>query len=154
MADNLRATLSDALKDAMRARDQRATGTLRLILAALKDRDIAARGRGNSEGIDPAEIVEMLRRMVRQRQESIELYEKGDRPELAQQEREEIVIIERYLPKLFDETQTRAAVDEAVTAVGAQSVKEMGKVMAYLKDKYASQIDMAKAGAAVKQRFG
>lgn len=149
----LRNQLSDALKTAMKERDQRSVSTIRLILAALKDRDIAARGNGNSEGIGEAEIVEMLRKMVKQREESIGLYEQGGRLELAQQEREEIGVIERYLPKQMDEAEIKAAVEKAVVELGAQSLKDMGKVMGALKQGYAGRMDMAKAGQLVKQKL-
>jgi hypothetical protein len=149
----LRTELNDALKASMKAKDERRTGTLRLILAALKDRDIAARGNGNSEGIGETEIVEMLRKMVKQREESIGLYEQGGRLELAQQEREEIGVIERFLPKQMDEAETRAAVEKTMAEVGAQSLKDMGKVMGALKQSYAGRMDMAKAGQLVKQKL-
>jgi uncharacterized protein YqeY len=149
----LRTELNDALKTAMKQRDQRSVSTVRLILAALKDRDIAARGAGNSEGIGETEIVEMLRKMVKQREESIGLYEQGGRLELAQQEREEIGVIERFLPKQMDEAETRAAVEKTMAEVGAQSLKDMGKVMGALKQSYAGRMDMAKAGQLVKQKL-
>jgi uncharacterized protein len=149
----LRTELSDALKTAMKGRDQRSVSTVRLILAALKDRDIAARGRGISDGIDETEIVEMLRKMVRQREESIALYEQGGRLELAQQEREEIGVIERFLPKQMDEAETRAAVEAALAEHDARSLKDMGKVMGALKQTYAGRMDMAKAGQMVKQKL-
>lgn len=149
----LRTELSDALKTAMKARDQRSVSTVRLILAALKDRDIAARGNGNSEGIGETEIVEMLRKMVKQREESIALYEQGGRLELAEQEREEIGVIERFLPKQMDEAETRAAVEAAVAELGARTLKDMGKVMGALKQSYAGRMDMAKAGQLVKAKL-
>lgn len=149
----LRTELSDALKKAMKERDQRSVSTIRLILAALKDRDIAARGGGNSEGIGEPEIIEMLRKMVRQREESIALYEQGGRLELAQQEREEIGVIERYLPKQMSEAETKAAVEAAVAELGAQSLKDMGKVMGALKLNYGGRMDMAKAGQLVKAKL-
>lgn len=149
----LRNKLNDALKTAMKERDQRSVSTVRLILAALKDRDIAARGDGNSEGIGETEIVEMLRKMVKQREESIGLYEQGGRLELAQQEREEIGVIERFLPKQMDEAETKAAVEKAMAEVGAQTLKDMGKVMGALKQAYAGRMDMAKAGQLVKQKL-
>jgi len=149
----LRSDLNDALKRAMKERDQRSVSTIRLILAALKDRDIAARGNGNSEGIGEAEIVEMLRKMVKQREESIGLYEQGGRLELAQQEREEIGVIERYLPKQMDDAEIKAAVEKAVGELDAHSLKDMGKVMGALKQGYAGRMDMAKAGQLVKQKL-
>lgn len=150
----LRPRLSDELKTAMKAKDQRATSTLRLILAALKDRDIAARDRGVTDGIGDDEIVEMMQKMVRQRRESIELYEKADRPELARQEAEEIAVIERFLPKQLSEAETAAAVEKVIAETGAASIKDMGKVMGALKSGYAGRMDFGKAGALVKQKLG
>jgi len=115
----LRPRLNDELKAAMKAKDVRAVSTLRLILAALKDRDIAARGKGNTEGIGEDEIGELLQKMVRQRHEAIALYEQGNRKDLAQQERDEIAVIERFLPRQLDETEVEAAVGAAIAAVGA-----------------------------------
>jgi uncharacterized protein YqeY len=129
----LRATLNDALKTAMKAKNQRATSTLRLILAALKDRDIAARGTGSSEPISDAAILEMLQKMIKQRHESIEMYRKGAREDLVKQEQEEIVVIESFLPKQMDEAETTQAVDAAIAAVGATGIKDMGKTIAALK---------------------
>lgn len=150
----LRTRFTDELKQAMKAQDQPAVATLRLILAGLKERDIEARARSNSDGIGEAEIVEMLRRMVRQRHESIELYEKGNRPELARQEAGEIAILKRFLPQQMDEAQTAKAVEAVVAGLGASSIKDMGRVMAALKQRYAGQMDFAKAGQLAKQRLG
>ena len=149
----LRQRLNDALKEAMKARDQRSVSTLRLVLAQLKDRDIAARPAGNASGIGEAEIEEMLLKMVKQRQESIALYKQGNRPDLVRQEEEEIAVIERFMPKQLDEAEAAAAVEAAIAETGAQSVKEMGKVMAKLKGRFAGRMDFAKAGALVKQRL-
>ena len=149
----LRQRLNDALKAAMKARDQRSVSTLRLVLAQLKDRDIAARPAGNASGIGEAEIEEMLLKMVKQRQESIVLYKQGNRPDLVQQEEEEIAVIERFMPKQLDAAEAAAAVEAAIAETGAQSVKEMGKVMAKLKERFAGRMDLAKAGAVVKQRL-
>ena len=149
----LRQRLNDALKEAMKARDQRSVSTLRLVLAQLKDRDIAARPAGNASGIGEGEIEEMLVKMVKQRQESIVLYRQGNRPDLVQQEEEEIAVIERFMPKQLDEEEAAAAVEAAIAETGAQSVKEMGKVMAKLKERFAGRMDFAKAGALVKQRL-
>ena len=148
-----RTELSDALKDAMRAKEVRAVSTLRLILAALKDRDIAARGKGNSEGISDADILDLLQKMVRQRRESIELFEKGDRQDLADKEAEEIVIIQRFLPKQMDADQIQGAVQEIIEELGAATIKDMGRVMAALKERYAGRMEFAKASALVKQRL-
>jgi uncharacterized protein YqeY len=150
----LRERLSDDLKAAMRAKDQRAVSTLRLALAALKDRDIAARETGNMAGIGDAEIVDMLQKLVRQRRDSIEAYEKGGRPELARQEAEEIAVIERYLPKGLSEAEAARAISDAIAATGATTVKDMGRVMARLKEQFAGRLDLAKVGALVKQRLG
>ena len=149
----LRQRLNDALKEAMKARDQRSVSTLRLVLAQLKDRDIAARPAGNASGIGEGEIEEMLLKMVKQRQESIVLYKQGNRPDLVQQEEEEIAVIERFMPKQLDEEEAAAAVEAAIAEIGAQSVKEMGKIMAKLKERFAGRMDLAKAGAVVKQRL-
>ena len=149
----LRARLNDELKVAMKARDQRAVSTVRLILAALKDRDIAARTRGNTEGISDEEIADLLQKMVRQRRESIDLYEQGNRQDLAQQEREEIVIIERFLPKQMGDTEMAEAVSAVVAELGVGSVKDMGRVMAALKQRHSGQMDFSKASALVKQRL-
>ncbi len=149
----LRTQFNDSLKDAMRAKDQRAVSTIRMILAGLKDRDIAARSRGVIDGIDEAEILSMLQTLVKQRNESAGLYDQGGRPELAQQEREEIAVIERFLPKQMSEEESTAAIDAIVTELGASSIKDMGKVMAELKARHAGQMDFAKAGGLVKARL-
>ena len=147
----LRERLNDALKKAMLAKEQRATATLRLILAALKDRDIAARGKGQSEGIGDDEILSMLQTMIKQRRESIEMYRKGGRDELAQREAEEIEVIESFLPEQMDDAATEAAIRQTIESVGASGLKEMGKVMAALREEYAGQMDFAKAGKVAKQ---
>ena len=147
----LRDKLNDAMKEAMRARDQAALGTIRLILAKLKDVDIAARTEANREGVAEDKILSMLQGMIKQRNESIVLYEKGNRADLADKEKAEIVVIERFLPTQMDEAAVDAAVREAVTAAGATTVKDMGGVMAALKAKYAGQMDFATASAAVKK---
>ncbi len=148
-----RTELSDALKDAMRAKEACAVSTLRLILAALKDRDIAARGKGNSEGVSAAEILDLLQKMVRQRREAIELFEKGDRQDLADKEAEEIKVIQRFLPKQLDSDQVRGAVQEIIEELGAATIKDMGRVMAALKERYAGRMEFAKASALVKERL-
>jgi uncharacterized protein len=150
----LRERLTEELKTAMKAKDQRTVSTVRMILAALKERDIAVRDKGNRDGIADPEIVEMMQKLVRQRRDSIELYEKGGRPELAQQEAEEIAVIERYLPKAMDEAEATAAISAAIAETGASNIKDMGRVMAHLKERYAGRMDFAKAGALVKQKLG
>lgn len=138
----------------MKSRDQAATSTLRLILAALKDRDIAARTRGVSDGVDETEIVEMMQKMVKQRQESAELYKQGARQDLVDQELGEITLIERYLPQKLSDAESDAAVDQVVAELGATSIKDMGRVMAALKERFVGRMDFAKAGARVKQKLG
>jgi uncharacterized protein YqeY len=149
----LRQELNEALKTALKAGDTRARSTLRLILAALKDRDIAARP-AKTDGIDESEIAELLNKMVRQRRESITLYEQGNRLDLAQQEAEEIAVIERFLPKQLSEADASAAIDATIAELGAGSIKDMGKVMAALKAKYTGQMDFGRASALVKQKLG
>ncbi|QDO99474.1 GatB/YqeY domain-containing protein [Ferrovibrio terrae] len=147
----LRETLNQALKDAMKAKDARRLATLRLILAALKDRDIAARTSGDDRtGIPDEAILGLLQTMVKQRRESITLYEQGNRPELAAQEKEEIAVIESYLPKQMSEAEIEAAARAAIAEVGAQGIKDMGKAMAILKAKYTGQMDSAKTAAILK----
>lgn len=150
----IRQRFNEALKSAMKARNERAVSTLRLILAALKDRDIAARGRGNTQGISEEEILAMLQAMTRQRRESIELYEQGGRLDLAEAEREEIAIIEGFLPKQMDEAATRSAVEQVIAEIGAKGLKDMGRTMAELKSRYAGQMDFAKASGMVKAALG
>jgi uncharacterized protein YqeY len=147
----LREQLNEAMKDAMRARDTAALGTIRLILAKLKDVDIAARTEASREGVADDKILSMMQGMIKQRNESIALYEKGGRPELADKEKAEIVVIERFLPQQMDEAAVQAAVSDAIQAAGATSIKDMGGVMAALKAKYAGQMDFAKASAMVKK---
>jgi len=147
----LREKLNDALKDAMRARDMEAVGAVRLILAKLKEVDIASRTEANRDGVSDDKILSMLQGMIKQRNESIVLYEKGNRPELAAKEKAEIAVIERFLPKQMDEAAVDAAVKEAIAASGAKTIKDMGGVMAQLKTKFAGQMDFAKASAAVKK---
>lgn len=147
----LRDKLNNAMKEAMRAREQAALGTIRLILAKLKDVDIAARTEASREGVADDKILSMMQGMIKQRNESIALYEKGNRADLADKEKAEIVVIERFLPQQMDEAAVEAAVREAVAAAGATTVKDMGGVMAALKAKYAGQMDFAKASAAVKK---
>ena len=147
----LRETFKEKLKDAMKSRNERATGTLRLIQAALKDRDIAARGRGKMDGIDEAEILSMLQGMIKQRRESVEAFEKGGRLELAKQEREEIAIIEGFLPQQMRDTEAEKAIKDLIAELGAASIKDMGRTMAALKERYSGRMDLTKASALVKQ---
>lgn len=150
----LRQQLNDTLKSAMRAKEERKVSTIRLINAALKDRDIQARGKGNTDGITEDEIMGLLQSMVKQRRESIAAYEKGGRTDLAQQEAEEISIIERFLPAQMSAEECGAAIDAAIKASEATGIKDMGKVMAHLKANHAGCMDFAKVSAAVKAKLG
>jgi uncharacterized protein YqeY len=150
----LRNDIPEALKAALKDQDKRAVSTVRLIMAALKDRDIAARGKGNTEGISDDEILQMLQTMVKQRRDSIEMYEQGGRLELAEREREEITIIERFLPQQLGDAEIGAAVDQVIAAVEAGGLKDMGKVMSALRESYAGQMDFGKASALVKEKLG
>jgi len=150
----LRNSLNDALKAAMRERDSATTSTLRLILAGLKDRDIAARPKGNPTGIGDDEILSMLQGMIKQRRESIALYEQGKRADLVAKESAEIAVIERFLPRQMDESAAAAAIGQVIAELGATTVKDMGRIMAELKARHAGQMDFAKASALVKQRLG
>jgi hypothetical protein len=150
----LRQRLNDDLKTAMKARVQAAVSTLRMVLAGLKDRDIAARPQGITDGIDEVAILDLLQKMVKQRQESIELYKKGGRQELVDQEQGEINIIERYMPQKLSEAEASAAIDGVIAELGATTIKDMGKVMAALKERFSGQLDFAKVGGLVKQKLG
>ena len=145
----LRDKINDALKEAMKAKNERAVSTLRLINAALKNADIEARGAGKP-ALGDAEVLTVLQKMIKQRQESKEMYEKGGRPELAQQEGEEIAIITSYLPKQMSDDEVKAAIGGAIKETGAAGMKDMGKVIGALKAKYAGQMDFGKASGLVK----
>ena len=150
----LRQAFSDRLKEAMKARDSRTDSTDRLILAGLKERDVAARGQGNLDGLSEAEIQRMLQAMIKQRRESIAFYRQGNRPDLAQQESEEIAVIESFLPRQLDESEIEAAAKAAIDETGATTVKDLGKVMAVLRERHASVIDLGRAGAIVRRLLG
>lgn len=147
----MREELSDALKTAMKAKEQRKVSTLRLILAAIKDRDIAARSEDRCEGITDEEILSVLHKMIRQRTESAETYDKGGRPELAAGEREEIKIIEGFLPRQMSEDEIRAAAAAVVDELEATALKDMGRCMNTLKERFPGQMDFGKASGIVKQ---
>lgn len=149
----LRDAISDAYKTAMRARDQAQVSALRMVMSGLKDRDIAARPKGVDK-IPDEEILSMLQTMVKQRRESIELYLKGGRTDLVEAEQSEIAVIEQFLPQQMDEPAMAAAIDGVVTEIAASSVKDMGRVMAELKQRYVGQMDFGKAGQLVKARLG
>jgi len=149
----LRDRLNDALKSSMKEKKPVAVSTLRLILTAIKDRDIAARSKGVDDGIPDDEILQVLQTMVRQRNESIEMYRKGNREELAQQEEQEIEVIQSFMPKQLDEAEMEAAIAEVIEVTGASSIKDMGKAMGALRERYAGQMDFGKAGPALKARL-
>lgn len=148
----MRDAFNAALKDAMRAGDKRRVSTVRLITSALKDRDIEARGAGRGPLTDE-EILGLLQKMVKQRQESLKIYEDNNREDLAAQEREEIAIILGFMPQQMDEAAVAAAIADAVAATGASGMKDMGKVMAALKEKFAGRMDFGKASAAIKAKL-
>ena len=150
----LRQVFTDRLKEAMKARDSRTVSTVRLILAGLKERDVAARGQGNLDGLSEAEIQRMLQGMIKQRRESIVLFEQGNRPDLAQQENEEIAIIESFLPTQMTEEAIAAAARSTITETGAAGIRDMGKVMAALRQRHAGSMDFSRASAIVKQLLG
>jgi uncharacterized protein YqeY len=150
----LREAFTERLKAAMRAKDTRTLTAVRLILAGLKERDVTARSSGNQEGTADPEILRLLQGMIKQRRESIALYQQGKRPELARQEEEEIAVIESFLPRQMSEEETAAAARAAIAETGAAGVKDMGRVMATLRERHAGVIDLARAGAIVKQLLG
>ncbi|TWB21294.1 hypothetical protein FBZ89_105166 [Nitrospirillum amazonense] len=146
----LRERITQAMKDAMKAKDTQTLSAVRMIMAELKKRDIDARPKGQMDGIPEAEIGSMLQTMVKQRRESVVLYRQGGREELAAQEEAEIAVIMSFLPKQLTEDEAKAAIAQAVADTGAASVKDMGKVMAVLKDKYTGQMDFSTVGPLVK----
>ena len=150
----LRQAFTDRLKQAMKARDARTVSTVRMILAGLKERDVAARGEANANEIAEPEIARMLQGMIKQRRELIALYEQGNRADLAQQERDEIGVIESFLPRQMTEDQITAAAQAAIAETGAAGVKNMGKVMAALREHHAGSMDFSRAGPIVKRLLG
>ena len=152
----LREKIGTALKEAMKEKDVERLSTLRLINAAIKDRDIDKRGQGGDradEGVSHDEILQILGKMVKQRQESARAYDEGGRIELADKERSEIKVIEMFLPKQLSESETQAAIEAAIAKVSAESIRDMGKVMGELKGKYTGQMDFGSVGSAVKARL-
>jgi uncharacterized protein YqeY len=150
----LREQITEAMKDAMRAREPETLSTVRMILAGIKDKDIAARPAGNASGIGDPEILSLLQSMVKQRRESVALYAQGGRDDLVAKEQAEIAVIERFLPTQMDAAATDAAITAAIAEAGAASIKDMGKVMAALKAKYSGQMDFSAVGPAVKAKLG
>ena len=149
----LRERLQKALKEATLAKDTCATATVRLILAAIKDRDIAARGKDGGSEISDDDILGLLQTMVKQRRESIEMYVKGSRQDLADREADEIDVIRRFLPEQMGDSAISEAVEEVIGELGAGSLKEMGKVMAALRERYAGRMDFAKASSVAKEKL-
>lgn len=149
----MRDRIAQAMKQALKDKDQVALATIRLISAALKDRDIAARGQDRHEGISDDEILSMLQTMIKQRQESARMYEDGGRPDLMETERAEIAIIQQFLPEPLSEAEIEAAIKAAVVSTQAASVKDMGKVMAHLKAEHAGQMDFSAVSQLVKSRL-
>jgi uncharacterized protein len=147
----LRERLNDRLKDSMRAKDQKRVSTLRMVLAALKDKDIAARTETSREGVPDEEVLSLLAKMIKQREESAAAFESGGRPELAASEREEIGIIREFMPQQMSAEDSRSAAQAVIAELGAGSMKDMGKVMAALKERYAGRMDFAKASGTVKE---
>jgi uncharacterized protein len=155
MAEDLRSTITTDVKEAMKAGDKKKLSTLRLMMSAIKDKDINSRTDGHDSALTAdSGLVDLFAKMVKQRQESVAVYEQGGRPELAQNERDEIAIIQSYMPKQLSEDEAKTVVADVIKTVGAASVKDMGKVMAELKARFAGQMDMAKAGAIVKALLG
>ena len=146
----LRERINEQLKEAMKAKDPKRVGTLRLINAALKDKDIAARTETSRELLGDDEILSLFAKMIKQREDSITAYEAGNRPELAAAEKDEIAIIREFMPQQMGADETKAAIASTIADIGAGSIKDMGKVMAALKERYAGQMDFGKASAAVK----
>ena len=152
---DMRDRVTAALKDAMRSKEADRLSTLRLINAAIKDKDIAARGSGDDDsGVSNEDILAILGRMVKQRQESARAYEEGGRLELAEKELREVTVIEDFLPRQLDDEETAAAIDKAIADTGASSIRDMGKVMGALKGKYTGQMDFGRVGPMVKARLG
>ena len=154
MTMGLREQINDSLKEAMKAKDQKRVSTLRLVNAALKDRDIAARTETSRELLGDDEILSLLAKMIKQREDSIAAYEAGKRPELAAAERAEIGVIREFMPKQMGAEESKAAIDKVIADVGASSIKDMGKVMATLKERFAGQMDFARASGQVKAALG
>jgi uncharacterized protein YqeY len=150
----IRERLTQELKEAMKAKDAIRVSTLRLINAAIKDRDIAARSDDNVEGVSEADIRGILSKMIKQRQDSAEAYDEAGRIELAEQERAEIEVIRDFLPKPLSERDMEKAIQSAIAETGASSIRDMGRIMGFLKSKYQGQMDFGKAGAQVKQALG
>lgn len=150
---SLRAKINDSLKEAMKSRAKERLSTLRLVNAAIKDMDIALRGEGKEEGASEADVLQILSKMVKQRQESAKTYEEGGRLDLAEGELKEITVIEEFLPQKLDDDEIAAAIETVIAEVGAESIRDMGKVMGGLKAKYTGQMDFGQVGGMVKAKL-
>ena len=150
----MREIINEAVKDAMRSKDKLRLSTLRLINAAIKDKDIALRVEDRPDGVSSSEILQILGKMIKQRGESARAYEEGGRLELAEQELSEIKIVEEFLPRQLSDDDVANAIQKIISSVGATSIRDMGKVMASLKEKYTGQMDFGKAGATIKKILG
>ena len=146
----LREDITNSVKDAMKTKDAVRLATLRLVNAAIKDRDIAARAEDRCDGIEDSEIMALLAKMVKQRQESATTYEDNGRPELAERERDEIEVIQKFMPTPLTEDELNSVIDDYIRESGATCLKSMGKIMGQIKSEYAGRVDMGKAGAIVK----
>jgi hypothetical protein len=147
----LREQFTEQMKEAMKAKDTRRLSTLRMVLAAIKDKDIAARTETSRDGISDDDVLGLLAKMIKQREESAEAFDKGNRPEMAASEREEVGIIRSFMPKQMSAEESGAAIQAVITETGASSIKDMGKIMAALKERYAGQMDFGKASGTVKE---
>ena len=150
----MRDIINEAVKDAMRSKEKLRLSTLRLINAAIKDKDIALRMEDRPDGVSSSEILQILGKMVKQRQESARAYEEGGRLELAQQELSEIKIIEEFLPRQLSDEDVAKAIEDVISDIGATSIRDMGKVMASLKETYTGQMDFGQVGAKIKSLLG
>jgi len=150
---DMRSRINVALKEAMKARDSTRLSTLRLVNAAIKDREIALRGKGDEISVGDDDILHILGKMVRQRRESVRAYEEGGRLELAEREQDEIGVIEAFLPRELNDEEAREAILKAISQTGAESIRDMGKVMGVLKSKYTGRMDFGRIGPMVKDRL-
>ena len=150
---SLREQVNTAVKQAMKDKASQRLATLRLINAAIKDQDISARGNGDDTGVGDAEILQILGKMTKQRNESVRAYEEGGRIDLAERERSEIEVIEEFLPRQLSEDEVASAIDRAISDTGASSIRDMGKIMGTLKEKYTGQVDFSTVGPKVKDKL-
>ena len=148
-----REKINGAMKDALKNKDMERVAAIRLITAAMKDKDIASRTEGRNDGIDESGVMSLLQGMVKQRVESAKIFRENNRPELAEKEEKEISVIESFLPQQLTDDEAAKAIEGIIASTGAASIKDMGKVMAELKASYAGQIDMGKAGGIIKQKL-